>query len=59
MIYLYIDKPISQNSNIQMKIYNTSESISVPAQSGSYESGTSPSNAVVSIVADLADWEKE
>ena len=41
-----------------MKIDNTSESISAPAQSRSYASAASLSNAALSIVDDLADWEK-
>ena len=56
-ISLNIDKPIIQNNNIQMKIDNTSESISTPTQSRSYASAASPSNAALSIVDDLADWE--
>ena len=42
-----------------MKINNTSESISGPAQCRSYASGASPSNTALSIVDDQADWEKE
>ena len=41
-----------------MDIDNTSESISVPAQSKSYASAASPSNSALSIIDELADREK-
>ena len=56
---LNIDKLITRNSNLQMEIDNTSESISVPAQSKSYASAASPSNSALSIIDELADWEKK
>ena len=55
---LNIDKLITRNSNIQMEIDNTSESISAPAQSKSYASAASPSNSALSITDELADQEK-
>ena len=55
---LNIDKLITQNSNIQMEINNTSESFSAPAQPRSYASVVSPSNAALSIADELADQEK-
>ena len=53
MIYLLIITVTSK-----WKLKNTSESISVSAQSRSYASAASPSNTALSIVDDLADWEK-
>ena len=47
-----------QDSNIQMEIDNTSESINVAAQSKSYASAASPSNSALSIIDELADLEK-
>ena len=41
-----------------MEIDNTSESISVPAQSKFYASAASPSNSALSIIDELADREK-
>ena len=55
---LNFDELITQNSNIQMEIDNTSESINVPAQSKSYASAASPSNSALNIIDELADREK-
>ena len=56
---LTIDKLlITRNSNIQMEIDNTSESVNVPARSRSYASAASPSNSALSIIDELADREE-